>query len=281
MLKPALMIAAAALLTACSQHAVQVSSGEEYLAGYSPVKGTPQPTAQRTVRRTSDGEEIVEDRIDTVSTDDLIRHAAQIEPLLRLPARIGIARIDGGQLSTIPNGEAEMWQQLGRRHSALGTFAAIDPFLADYTLRTVQPQDARALRRDAHDVITQIRLGAARQHMDAVLIYEIGTRRHYGDAFPGLGPSRILGAAPLPAKAIAKEGTARAFLMDVRNGYPYGVASASADLKALETSFWDDQPKDRQSIAAKSMITKALLPQVEQVIGQLVNQMQTRLASAK
>lgn len=275
------LVAGLGFLAACNQHGVQTTSGKEYLAGYQPVKTTSQPVVQRTVRRTKDGAEVIEDSIETISTDQLIRDAARIEPLLRLPARIGLARIEHGQLSTIPNGESKMWMALAQRHRQLGTFAAIDPFLARYTLRTVLPQEQRALRRDANDLITQIRLGAARQHMDAVLIYEIGTRRNYGDDFGNLSRIHVLGAAPLPAKVIEKEGVARAFLMDVRNGYPYGVASASSDLKELERSVFDNAPQDKFGIAAKTRITSALLPQVEAMVAGLVSQMQTRLASAK
>lgn len=281
MLRTILVVVTTSILTACSQHAAQTTSGKEYLASYQPVKAASQPVIQRTVRQTKDGAEIIEDSIETVSTDQLIREAAQIEPLLKLPARIGLARIENGRLSTIPNGEAQMWMELAQRHREMGTFAAIDPFIAQYTLRTILPQEKRALRRDANDVITQIRLGAARQHMDAVLIYEIGTRRIYGDDFGNLSPIHVLGAAPLPARVIEKEGVARAFLMDVRNGYPYGIASASADLKELERSLFDDAPEDQLGIAAKMQISAALLPEVEAMINGLVGQMQTRLASAK
>lgn len=275
------MIGVLVLMAACSQHAAQTTSGAEYLAGYKPIKTTAQPVVQRTVRRTKDGADVIEDRIETVSTDELIRHAAAVEPLLQIPARIGLARIEHGRLTTIPDGESQLWTALAGRHAALGSFAAIDPFLADYTVRTVLPKDRRALRRDASDIITKIRLGAARQHMDAVLIYEVGSRRRLGDEVPGLSPISVLGAAPLAGRVIETEGVARAFLMDVRNGYPYGVASASADLSAFEDSLWDDRPRDAQGIAAKIKITEALLPQVEAMFGELSRQMQVKLAAAQ
>ena len=197
MKKLTLGLAALLLLGACESYSTQTSSGAEYLARYEPVETQPQPVVQRTVQhtvgRTGSGNEIVESTVQTVSTDDLIRHAAAIEPLLRLPARIGLARIEAGRLTAIPVGESALWMTLAERHAALGGFAAIDPFLADYTLRTVLPQDQRTLRRDASDIITRIRLGAARQHMDAVLIYEVGTRRVRIDGIEGLAPIRVLG----------------------------------------------------------------------------------------
>ena len=269
------------LTAACSQHAAQTTSGADYLASYKPIETAAQPVVQRTVRRTKDGAKVIEDRIETISTDELIRHAAAVEPLLAMPARIGLARVEHGSLTTIPDGESQLWTALASRHAGFGSFAAIDPFLADYTVRTVLPQERRALRRDAGDLITKIRLGAARQHMDAVLIYEIGSRRDLDDEVPGLSPIRVLGAAPLPGRVIETEGVARAFLMDVRNGYPYGVASASADLSDFEDSPWDDKPRDAEGIAAKIEITEALVPQVEAMLGELSRQMQVKLAAAR
>jgi hypothetical protein len=270
----ALGSAAMLLLGACE--AVQTTSGADYLARYEPVKSQPQPVVQRTVRRMQSGTEVVEGRVQTVSTDDLVRNAAAIEPLLKLPARIGLARIENGALTAIPAAESQLWRELGERHAGLGSLATLDPFLAEYTVETVLPQDRRALRRDAFDLITAIRLGAARQHMDAVLIYEIGSRGHRIEGVEGLSPIRVLGQAPLPAAPIEKEGVARAFLMDVRNGYPYGAASASVDLSPLERSFWDDRPEDEMGIEAKALIAQNLMPEVEKMVGALTGALLAR-----
>jgi hypothetical protein len=277
MLKPVLpAFVLLALAAGCSQHAAQSTSGAAYLARSVQAPLTPQPITER---RVVDGK-LVETEIQTVSTDQLIRQAADIEPLLQLPARIGLARLENGALTTIPAGESAVWKRIAARHAGLGSFAAIDPFLAGYVVRTVVPQDTRTLRRDIGDVITKIRLGAARQHMDAVLIYEVGMRPNGRTIVAGLGPIRVLGAAPLPDRPIEAEGVARAFLMDVRNGYPYGVASASVDLGELDRPFWDDKPEDRHGIEAKARITTALAPEVEAMFGQLTRQMQARLATA-
>jgi hypothetical protein len=275
-----LSLAAVLALSACGSQMVQTSSGAEYLAGYEPVETQKQPVGQRMVVRTGSGTEIVENTVQTVSTDALIRHAAAIEPLLRLPARIGLARIEASRLTAIPAGESMLWMALAERHAALGGFAAIDPFLANYTLRTVLPQDQRALRRDATDIVTRIRLGAARQHMDAVLIYEVGSRGHRVKGIEGLAPITVLGAAPLPAAPIEKEGVARAFLMDVRNGYPYGTASASVDLASLIRPLWSGKPKDTLGIEAKTRITRGLLPEVEKMVGGVLEAMAARTPPA-
>ena len=263
-----LTLAVPLLFGACTE--VQTTSGADYLAGYAPVESDAQPLTTRVVTQTRKGAEVVEYTTDTLSTDQLVRRAAAVEPLLKLPARIGLARIENGRLTTIPDGESMLWHDLAKRHARLASFTMIDPFLADYTLRTVLPQDKRTLRRDASSVITRIRLGAARQHADAVLIYEVGARRGI-KGVDGLRPISVLGAAPLPAQPIKREGIARAFLMDVRNGYPYGTASASADLGALQNSFWTDKPKDPLAIEAKTSIVRALAPNVEAMMERLID----------
>jgi len=193
----------AVLMSGCAQHAAQTTSGTAYLERYASTKQTGHNVARAGIR---DGK-LTEVEVATVSTDDLVRRAASVEPLLRLPARIGLARIENGTLTTIPSSEAVEWHQLGDRHQHLGALVPVDPFLANYVQQTILPQDRTLLRRDAHGLLTKIRLGAARQHMDAVLIYEIGGR---GEATEGLSPIRVLGAAPLPPAPIVREGVARA-----------------------------------------------------------------------
>ncbi|MEM6624647.1 MAG: hypothetical protein AAF674_20685 [Pseudomonadota bacterium] len=261
------------VMAACTP-GVQTTSGAAYLAQSQPTAGVPQPAV---TRRIVDGK-VVETGVQTFSTDELVRHAAAIEPILQLPARIGLARIDNGQLSTIPIAEQKLWQEMGMRHQALGSLTALDPFVASYAMQTILPTDRRALRRDAENLLTKIRVGAARQHLDVVLIYEIGSR---GKSVEGMGPLRVLGAAPLSAEVIEREGVARAFLMDVRNGYPYGVASASVDLAGTERDFWDDGPRDRFAVEAKTRVAAALLPKIEAMLSGLTTQMQARLAKGQ
>lgn len=269
-----------ATLAAGCTPATQTTSGADYLAGYQPVAARPEPAVTHRLARSGKDLALVETRRTRPTTDDLIRDAAAIEPLLRLPARIGLARIEDGRLTTIPEGEAAAWQELAGRHAGFGSFAAVDPFLADYTARLILPQDRRAQRRDAMDLLTRIRLGAARQHMDAVLIYEIGARERRVPGFESLRSVGVLGAAPLPAEPLEKEGVARALLMDVRNGYPYGIASASVDLAPLESPFWSGAVEEHDTYRAKAAIARALTAEADQVIAELTKQIAPRTAQA-
>src|SRR5258708_5370106 len=72
------------LLSGCAT--TQLSSGSEYLAArpeYSPASGT--------------------------DLDKDVARAADVEPLLRFPAKFGLARISGGQFVPVPPKEADAW----------------------------------------------------------------------------------------------------------------------------------------------------------------------------
>lgn len=67
---------------------------------------------------------------------------------------------------------------------------------------------------------TDIRRKAARQHLDQVLIYEIGAQSHERDTPFALADVTLIGGAPLPTGQFKVAGVGQAFLVDVRNGYP-------------------------------------------------------------
>src|SRR5687768_9363564 len=94
-----------------------------------------------------------------------LRAAAAVEPQLRFPARIGIARIENGRLSAIPAEESEAWlkttQKLGPR---FGEFVPVSPLIAELV---ASEQTARAANYESRlaETVKKLRLGAARQHV--------------------------------------------------------------------------------------------------------------------
>ncbi len=80
-------------------------------------------------------------------------------------------------------------------------------------------------------------LGAARQYLDAVLIYEVFSRENSESNILTVRILTIIGGYILPSKAVAIEGFANALLIDVLQAYPYGTASATLDKKEMTTSF--------------------------------------------
>jgi hypothetical protein len=82
-----------------------------------------------------------------------------------------------------------------------------------------------------------VRYGAARQHLDAVLIYEpFGKSSEEGNIL-SVTKIALIGFF-LPTEDVAAEGFAQAILVDVRNGYTYGSASAISEepTRRLSTS---------------------------------------------
>ena len=85
-------------------------------------------------------------------------------------------------------------------------------------------------------VIDRIRVGAARQHVDAVLIYEISDSRRDRGTPLTLLDATIVGAFLVPSRAIEGQAAANAILIDGRNSYPYGTATSTAERTGFEVN---------------------------------------------
>lgn len=165
------------------------------------------------------------------SIERAVFEAANAEPLLRFPARIGLARIHQGRLTTVPPGEADAWLELIRtRGAAYGEFVPVSPLVAQLTAASVAGRDT------VRSAVDTIRIGAARQHLDAVLVYEVaGGRRDNATPLSVLDLT-IVGNFLVPSRALQGRATAAAMLIDVRNGYPYASTSAQAEEDGVWTN---------------------------------------------
>jgi hypothetical protein len=200
--------------------------------------------------------------------------AASVAPTLRFPARFGIARIEGGRLTPIPDEEMAHWSTLGEQAGkAYGEFVplnllvtamvlppdllqAVDGPPADGTgdahhtgLRTRQASGGMARARAAVDAI---RLGAARQHLDAVLVYEVFGTSDSTQSALSFANLTILGAFMLPGSKVDALGHAEAILVDVRNGYPYLTASETVTKDGLAATARSWERGDALEAAAQS-----------------------------
>ena len=193
-------------LTACAT-TTQLTSGANYLARHAT------PTASN-----------------LSGMDKRVREIASIEPNLQFPARVGLARINHGRLVSIPPDEAALLrgltEDLGQDY---GEFVPISPLIANMVTPRVQD------REQIVSVIDQIRLGSARQHLDYVLIYEVSNVSKRKSNALRLTDLTVLGLFVLPSRNIKVDSTASAILMDVRNGYPYGTATAFAQKSSSAT----------------------------------------------
>lgn len=216
MKSPKLLLAAvvgALLLTAC-EHSVQTTSGSDYLArydsSYTPVAGG--------------GSEIDAD----------VRRIAAVEPDLRFPARIGLARIENGRLVGIPGDEGYIWQELAEALGPeYGQFAPVSPLIASMVAERGEVSERGYAINPTRDVIANIRRGAARQHLDYVFVYEVGSSRRGKANAISLADLTVIGMFVLPSRTVEVDASASGILLDVRNGYPYATATAHAEKGGL------------------------------------------------
>jgi len=242
-----------ATLAACESD-IQTTSGRAYLEAYETPTGT----------ETASGE--------TESIDEKVRRVAAVEPILRFPARIGLARIENGELSGIPSAEAAAWMAGAERLGpAFGEFVPLSRLVAEMV--TDPPTEAVGqwiapashLRR----TLEKIRLGAARQHLDAVLVYEdYGRADQSGNLLAALNVT-IIGAFLLPGETIEAEGLASALLLDVRNGYTYGNARHVVASEAVTPSAGSRAEARQEMLAAMSEAAVGLVPEVETMFRRL------------
>lgn len=246
----ALLPLIALMLSACYPN-IKPYSGADYLAGYAP----PDPVAAAPALATA--------------------QPAAVEPSLRLPARFGIARIAGHDLVPIPEVEARMWRAWAAQNRAYGDFVLVYPMLAQATAAAVGGDLPNIGGPDypVNELVALIRLGAARQHLDAVLIYEVAAQGREAETLLAAADFTVLGGAILPTRSIDATGMATALLIDVRTGYLYGTArAADADLSEFATTWGANEQVKALQISA----TRAVVGNLVGEVGRMV----TRLADA-
>lgn len=188
-------------VSACT-HTSQFTSGQAYLDKYQ----HPAYAAKTTI-------------------DQDVREIAAIEPRLEFPARIGLARIQSGTLTSIPADEVAAWQSLAEDlGAAYGEFVPVSPLVAAMVAEPLVEGVSPAKR-----VVDEVRRGSARQHLDYVLIYEINHMSDKTSNTLRVTDLSILGLYVMPSRKVKVDATASAILIDVRNGYPYGTATAFAE----------------------------------------------------
>ena len=263
------VFAAALLLAACNSY-VQTTSGAEYLNRYKQARYV------NTVGTAS-----------TVAADDQAVHEiANVEPELQFPARVGIARVFNGRLSTVPAHDAQQWRQLADRLGpGWGEFVPISPLVAALAAGSVP--EANTGRSGWHGGIEQtiraIRFGAARQHVDAVLIYEVFSDSDVETNVLSVTKLILVGYLVAPSEEITANGFANAMLVDVRNGYVYGYAQSGTEdpVETLSTSASEHANVRRAEAAAQTGAVDRLVVDVEKMARELRLQLAEQRSKAK
>ena len=248
-------------LPACAPMQLQNTSGKDYLA--------------RAAERLGD------QKANAASEEKLrhvLRQVAAVEPALSFPARIGLARIGhhyrGGNLSVIPEDEFAIWRALaGTLDDDIGTFVTVSPLVAKLTARAAQdvvrPIDEADRLADRLSAIDRVRLAAARQHIDYVLVYQVNSSHETDENFFAITDVTIFGGAIFPSREVSADATAQALLLDVMNGYPYALIEGRAQEATWST--WWNVHSNAQAAAntAEHRAVAALAENVGQMVADL------------
>lgn len=224
-------------VAACTS-TIQTTSGADYLAAYE---------ERYTATPASGG-----------SIDDEIKSIAAIEPQLQFPARIGLARISHGRLGAIPASELAIWgdaiETLGPE---VGEFVPVSPLIASMVTDISHRQGDAAGK-----VIEDIRKGAARQHLDYVIAYEVTSFADTQQNGLSLADLTLIGLFVVPSRSIDVEASASAIMLDVRNGYPYATITGFAEKGGISTS---STQRSRRTELVHSAEDAALLDATSQI----------------
>ena len=105
-----------------------------------------------------------------------------------------------------------------------GALVPVSPLIASM----VREANPSGMDRSAA-VIAHIRRGAARQHLDYVLAYEVGSSTEEKANALALADLTVIGMFVLPSRTIEVEAAASGLMLDVRTGYPYATLTTYAD----------------------------------------------------
>jgi hypothetical protein len=162
-------------------------------------------------------------------------------------------------------------QDLG---SDWGELVPISPLIAAFTRQDVYPPEKTTCPRynDCLGLVVQsVRLGAARQHVDAVLIYEGAAWSNSTSNPLAIANLTIIGYWLAPSKNVEAGAAAQALLLDVRNGYTYGFAQSeiSDGHSTLSTPAGSDDTEMLMREEALAKAVEALVPEVENMLRDL------------
>lgn len=217
--------------------------------------------------QTSSGASFIEQSPGLIDAD--IAEAAGVEPNLSFPARIGIARIVNGDLSLPPPNETALFAGIAERNSHYGEFIPVSPMVVAMMSLNRTDKVQSHYRSHAGEIIQQIRLASARQHLDYVIIYEVGARSRAGNTPFALADVTLVGGMLLPTRNIEVAGIGAAAFLDVRNGYPYGTTQVTTDLSGFARTFQVNIRSSELRAQATMKVAEALVPDIEKMLSEL------------
>ena len=232
----------------CQSHSVQMTSGKKYLSDYT-IHGPTDANAS--------------------DLNEEVKAMASIEHSIQFPARIGLVKLFKGRITNLTVDEVEAWKESRvAMGSQFGDFTSVSPMVAEmvYTPKSTHGKS----KTNPSDIFRKVRLGAARQHLDHVLIYEVFSETKTTKLASSIANWTIIGGYFVPSREIKTTGFTNALLLDVGNGYPYGTASATLNAKEFSASqTYRDRSRNLADQNQVSTVLK-LIPEVQQMMKKLL-----------
>jgi len=189
--------------------------------------------------------------------------AASARPSFSLPARIGIARMEHGVITPIPPEEWTIWQALRQQMSP--TIGELSPV----TAIVAQSLTTGGLSRTPHDAITNLRLAAAREQLDIILLYDVSTVHTLERTEASFLDITIVGAWAFPTHKSHATAHASATLIDVRSGLSCGSAIGNAADVCSAALLGSEEKLHRQ----RALVMRRAVTSLSTEVGGLMNRL--------
>lgn len=210
--------------------------------------------------------------------DGDIAERMQREPAATFPARLAIARVQASGYSSRSNqcyGKGEYCIVTTRDVESDQDFEWLGhlPMVA-----AVAPINRLLVPTELHS-LQDLRLGAASLKTDLLLVYSIDTK--FNAQSTEIGPLALISLGFLPNKKASVTSTASAALFDVRTGFVYGAAEATASEQQRATIWSSEDAIERSRVIAESEAFRKLLVEFDKLWRGVVSSKSPAASSVK
>ncbi|MCE2882513.1 MAG: hypothetical protein LW636_09170 [Planctomycetaceae bacterium] len=215
-------------------------------------------------------------------THPAIAEALRVEPESPMPAVVAYARVQArsywsrsiqgveiGGLSLVAASDLER----GEDADSIGRWPNTSGVVRLSSILVPRPG-----RDDVTDSVMALRRGAASLRADVLVLYTLDTQFRIDDFSPGALGLISLGLAP--TKTAVVHCTASMVFVDVRTGFVYGAAEASADDDQLANSWTDNDAVDQCRRRVERRAFEALLVESQKAWSSIAEQRLRQIAAA-
>lgn len=198
-------------------------------------------------------------RLEDINRAD-ISEVASRKPSPNFPVRIAIARVQAPQYKSYSSESFGSGRYSVVTTQELITEEHFERFAKWPGVAGVAPINRLLLPANL-DSLDDLRLAAAKLQADVLLVYTLDTSfRVQGRAY---GPLSVISLGLAPDRDAFITSTASALFTDVRTGFIYGVAEATAKASGLTNAWGSSDTVDKKRLEAEEQAFTLLIPQAE------------------